>query len=169
MPICTGQIRWGYNVDAGQFIQGATSGLNWVVTGALASVLALFLKDFLEKPADRANLDSYLASRRWTTIYRDYLCRTLDRVDGLLKPQIARSQDVTQYESRQAWSWPLMDLTLRCALVYPLLTLIVSWAVTGADGRIGSFVVLPTESAGARASVLVLLVLLSWYLFSDYP
>ena len=44
---------------------------------------------------------------------------------------------------RAALTWRLYDLALRLAVAYPLLLLVGQWVVTGAEGRVGSFVVLP--------------------------
>ena len=146
-----------------------TNEWNWGLSVTLSGILALFLKDYLERPADRAILDQYLASRRWTTIYGEYLSRALDAIDRLLKPQVVPYDKLTDYDSRRAWSWPLMDLTLRLALLYPLLTLIIAWALGGATGRIGNFDVLPSEALFQRVQVVLLLIILSWYLYCLRP
>ncbi|WP_343755424.1 hypothetical protein, partial [Rhodovulum strictum] len=44
---------------------------------------------------------------------------------------------------RAALTWRLYDTALLLAVAYPLLLLVGQWVVTGGEGRVGSFVVMP--------------------------
>ena len=142
----------------------------WALIVPMAALLALFLKAYLKNPNDRATLDGYLASRRYATIYGDYLNRALDRVDRWLTPSVAPSSEASQRAARRPWSWPLMDVALRLALVYPLLSLILGWVIGGFDGRIGDFQITPQGRAWERLSVFAIyscVAFASFRFFSD--
>ena len=46
---------------------------------------------------------------------------------------------------RGALNWRLLDAAMLLAVAYPILLVVLHWGVTGADGRLGSALVLPAE------------------------
>ena len=43
------------------------------------------------------------------------------------------------------WSWPVMDVALKLAIIYPLFLLLAQWTVTGADTGVGAATVIPAS------------------------
>ena len=99
----------------------------------------------------------YLAQNTWSNRYRKLLGTMLDWVDARLTPEIS-NQDWNPGEARAAWSHGLLNLSLLLAVAYPVLSVIVYWAVTNRDGGIGSLVLFEGgETAWLRAAALGLL------------
>lgn len=145
-----------------EIIKAFTSGWLWTVVLAITAAFMWALNDALGKQLNRDQLDRLLDGRRYAVLYHGLLQTALARVDRWLTPRIGPSDEAREAEGRRAWSWPLLDLSLRLAVAYPLLTLVVAWSVLGTDGKLGSLVVLPAAGWGFRAGALAGLVLVFW-------
>jgi len=87
----------------------------------------------LAREKNRQQIDGWLKQRRWSTIYSEGLTAALDRIDAWMTPRRAPSPEAAEAEGRRSWSWPLFDLSLRLALLYPILSLIIAWAILGGE------------------------------------
>lgn len=62
---------------------------------------------------------------------------------------------------RAALTWRLYDAALLLAIAYPILLLVGQWVVTGEEGRVGSYIVLPEDDFWLwRLSILLIAILL---------
>jgi hypothetical protein len=146
-------------------IQLFTSFWLWSVVGLLSLAFSWLVNDALGKKLNRRQLSRLLRRRRYAVLYHELLQAALARVDGWLTPAIGPSPEAREAEGRRAWSWPLADLSLRLALAYPLLTLIIAWSVLGTDGKVGSLVILPAAGWGVRIGTLTGLALMCWLFY----
>jgi hypothetical protein len=76
-----------------------------------------------------------------------------DGLDRFL-PQ-APDHDAAKRAAAAPFGWPLLDLTLRPALAYPVLLLIVTW-VLGGEGRLGDDLVILSDEAPPWARIAML-------------
>lgn len=88
----------------------------------------------------------------WLDAFDAILGRRETAVRRITDPQ---ARDEAFARNRAAWSWGLLDFTLLLAIAYPLVALVVQWAVTGTDGRIGTLIFLPAEPQWWRRYVAV--------------
>lgn len=144
-----------------------TLSSSWVLglAGALFLVWGVVFWLVLDNEKDRETI------RKLMRFYSVMMTRLLKWVDRALTPGNVKDFPkpesykrwwlhfrwaVTPFESsrkaamivgRHPWGWPLFDLTLRLAVAYPIVLLVVQWGVTGEPGRIGALEVLPGEVA----------------------
>lgn len=126
-----------------------TNSWIWSVVGILAAMLGAFVNDALGRELNRCQLDRALRERRWASLYRHLLAGALDRVDSWLTPDIAPSSEAAT-EGRRAWSWPLFDVSLRLAVIYPAAALVCASALFGGESRVGNLVVNSTVAGLPR-------------------
>ena len=126
----------------------AVYGIYWTIYGDL----------YKHEPSRKRWID-YLDQNTWSNRYRDLLERMLDRIDERLTPEFNDSARTWKPdEARTAWSYGLLNLSLLLAIVYPILSVVVYWAVTNRDGAIGSLVLIEGgEPAWRRAAAIGLL------------
>jgi hypothetical protein len=125
----------------------------------LASVL-YFTRVIITKanPQELAAWERRLREPRGAVLYQTWLTAILDWLHRRLMPKDADPQSV-----ERPWGWPLLDLCLRFAVAYPILMLVLGWALFGIEGRVGSLVLLPEDTVwwarlvaiGGLVSVLV--------------
>ena len=77
--------------------------------------------------------------------YRALMAAALDRLDARLSPGWDAAPDAPKTEAARAWSHGLLNLCLLLAVAYPILSLLVQWALSGEAGRIGPLIVLSAE------------------------
>lgn len=141
------------------------NGWIWGLAALLSGALMQFLNGALGKEKNRRQLDRLVRERRWATIYGELMGAALDRVDAWLTPAKGPSPEAIAVEARRAWSWPLLDVSLRLAVAYPIVTLIVAWVLLGHDGKLGDLVVLPATDLWLRATLLAALALSAWLVY----
>ena len=125
----------------------------WFLDTLLAALIILWVISHyaLGTPKDDQWINDQLRQPRGGQQYSERVNESLDWLDERLPPD-SQFKD----EAKAAWGWPLLDRTLRLAVTYPILFLLVMWLATGNEGRIGSLVVLPSDpSWWARAATLV--------------
>lgn len=112
----------------------------WGVVAAGCLAVAGYLFGDLHRQAGRgwwvANLRHDAFGRR----YRALLLAALDWLDA----RLTLEEEMASPRAR-AWSHGLLELCLLLAVAYPILSVIVDWAVTGDAGRIASLEVIPAE------------------------
>ncbi len=140
----------------------------WSVIGLLSLAFSWFVNDALGKKLNRRQLSRLLRRRRYAVLYHELLGAALARVDRWLTPAIGPSDEAREAEGQRAWSWPLFDFSLRLALAYPLLTLIIAWGVLDTDGKLGNLVVLPAAEWGVRIGGLGGLVVVLWLAYRSH-
>ena len=120
--------------------------------GLLWLTAALGLSD----PASRKFLAGTLRKSTFTQIYTTLARRNVMGLwTRLCDPAPNDAPAPTLF--RAALTWRLYDLALRLAVAYPLLLLIGQWVVTGAEGRVGSFVVLPEADFWWERAIIIVL------------
>ena len=145
-------------------IAAAMAGLGapwWAWTGfAIWGLLWVTAASGLSDEASRKFLSGTLRKSTFTQIYTTLARRNVMGIWNRLcdpAPDAASLPDLF----RAALTWRLYDFALLLAVAYPLLLLVGQWVVTGAEGRIGSFVVLPeADFLPERVVVVVVLILL---------
>lgn len=151
-------------IGVGATILGAAMaglGVPWwawtgfVVWGVLWVAAALGLAD----PASRKFLAGTLRKSTFTQIYTTLARRN---VMGLWIRLCDTAPDnaPTATLFRAALTWRLYDVALRLAVAYPILLIVGQWVVTGAEGQVGSFVVLPEADFWWARAVALLIVLI---------
>lgn len=115
----------------------------WVLFVAVLAFFRRFVGGMLSKPVSRERLAAVLRHDTFGRTYRGSLEWALDRLDGWVTP--ADRAGLPPTDPRHAWTWKLYDRCLLLAVVYPILILFAVWAVSGAEGRIGTIVVLEGE------------------------
>jgi len=131
-----------------------------VLTLGVYGVCWATYKDLPDKEPSRKRWIGYLTQNTWSNRYRKLLRNMLDWVDAWLTPEISDPYyyDWKPDEARAAWSHGLLNLSLQLAIVYPILSVIVYWAVTNRDGGFGSLVLIEGgETAWRRAGAIGLL------------
>ena len=118
-------------------------GMPWWLVLALGVYGFCFAtyRDLYAHEPSRKRWIGYLTQNTWSNRYRKLLGNMLDWVDARLTPEIS-DQDWKPDEARAAWSHGLLNLSLLLAVAYPILSVIVYWAVTNRDGGIGSHVLI---------------------------
>lgn len=134
----------------------------WGFVGLLSLAFSLLVNAALGKKLGRQQIDRLLESRRHPRRYHELLQVALGLVDRWLTPAIGPSPETREAEGRRAWSWPLLDFSLRLAIAYPPLTVLLIWAISGTDEKLGSQLALPSAGWLARGGVLAGLALLTW-------
>ena len=141
------------------------------VTAAALTAWWLYFTDALGNEKDRKDIEQWLKRPWGGKLYADFVNGRLDWLERLLSPSnvedrpkprpaarwwhyvdwlahpMAPSRDAAVRVGQSAFGWSLFDVALRLAVAYPLLLLVVTWAITGAAGRIGELVVLPADPA----------------------
>lgn len=148
-----------------EIMKAFTSSWLWTVVFILTGAFMWLLNGALAKNLNRHQLDRLLDRRRYAVLYHELLEASLARVDRWLTPAIGPTDQAREAEGRRPWSWPLFDFSLRLALAYPLLSLIVAWGWLGTDGRLGSFVVLPAAGWRVRVGAVVALLSFFWLVY----
>ncbi|MEM9139496.1 MAG: hypothetical protein AAGB15_06660, partial [Pseudomonadota bacterium] len=106
--------------------------------------------DLHDKPVSRRKWIVLLRNHHWLRAYRRELGVILDWIDRRLSAEVDGKERPEGWgwkpdQARTAWSAGLMQFSLLLALGYPILILFGQWALTGAEGRIGTLVVLPAD------------------------
>jgi len=135
---------------------------------ALEAVLFVVVSGYLKGPDSRLKLIQWLKSDRGTRLYERYVGGALRRVDRWLTPEDATNNPrptdgepfkqldwltdphaPTRQEAlrvgRDAFGWPVWDFALRLAVAYPFLFLFLQWGLSGSDGKLGPWIVLPAS------------------------
>ena len=146
-------------------IGAAMAGLGapwWAWTGfVLWGLLWVTAASGLSDLASRRFLAGTLRKSTFTQIYTTLARRNVMGIWNRLCDPASDTASVPAF-FRAALTWRLYDLALRLAVAYPLVLLVGQWVVTGAEGRVGSFVVLPAaEFWPERAAVLLIVLLLT--------
>ncbi|TVS06783.1 MAG: hypothetical protein EA407_00505 [Rhodobacteraceae bacterium] len=109
--------------------------------------------------ASRKWLAGTLRRSTYTQIYTTLIRRLLTPLwTRFCDPAPDKAPWPTQF--RAALTWRLYDRALLIAVVYPILLLVGQWVVTGAEGRVGSFVVLPEAVFWPERTVVILMLLI---------
>ena len=144
-----------------------------------------FFKGALQRDNDLADIEAWLLEPDAGKLYTHSIGRVLDWVDRLLTPgnvedtpnpkpagprwrnldwlmvPLAPSRDRATAIGEAAWNWPLFDIALRVAVAYPIVLLVVVWALSGGALRLGNLEILrPDVDLWWRAATLVGLTLL---------
>ncbi|MEM7525521.1 MAG: hypothetical protein AAF360_17545 [Pseudomonadota bacterium] len=131
----------------------------WSAGLALLLAYWLFVFGGLHEDASRVTRERWIKRMRhddWAALYRARVDRTLGWVDKRLTPELASGAGFTATSPRAAWSHGALNLVLLLAVVYPVLSLTLQWAATGAAGQVGEQIVIPSEPApGPRIATFV--------------
>ncbi|MGF1477665.1 MAG: hypothetical protein ACFB6S_19135 [Geminicoccaceae bacterium] len=132
-----------------------------IIPGFLGLVLVAVLSSFwlyyflgTDKLYDRRKVAVNLKRTGYGNLYKLLVGKALTWLDRSLTPAFvgedvstesfrAASKESADRIGQSAWNWPLLDLSLRFALIYPVVLLFLLWAVTGRAGGIGGLIVLP--------------------------
>ncbi|TCO72418.1 hypothetical protein [Rhodovulum euryhalinum] len=141
--IGTNLAIWGV-VTASAVASLLAFGPHWAVWAASLAAFALWLFAILglSDGPSRAFLAGTLKKSSYTQIYTTLTRRNVMWVWRRLCDE-ASDRDGWPTLFRAALTWRLYDKALLIAVAYPVLLLVGQWIVTGAEGRVGSFVVLP--------------------------
>ncbi|TVR47686.1 MAG: hypothetical protein EA386_07000, partial [Rhodobacteraceae bacterium] len=113
----------------------------------------------LSDGASRKFLAGGLRRSTYTQIYTTLTRRLLTPLwTRLCDPAPDKAPWPTQF--RAALTWRLYDRALLIAVAYPILLLVGQWVVTGNEGRVGSFVVLPEATFWPERAVVMLILLI---------
>lgn len=132
----------------------------WALFLLLCLSLWLFAWLMLTDARMRGHLTGTLKHSRYTQIYT-YL--TKSGVDRIWNSVCAPADDKASWPTlfRAALTGRLYDKALLLALTYPILLLVAQWIVTGAEGRVGSIVILSgAEFWPERTTTLLALLIL---------
>jgi hypothetical protein len=134
----------------------------FVAAGAFSGLFDQALK----KSASERRTRDFLQGPTGAERYRRNVERALDWLDRRLQPSNveddgvirrlaqAPDRDAAERVASAPFGWPLLDLTLRLSLIYPVALLAVNW-VAGAEARVGDLIVLqPDAPLWARLTVL---------------
>jgi len=143
-------------------IAAAMAGLGapwWAWTGfAVWGLLWVTAASGLSDEASRKFLSGTLRKSNFTQIYTTLARRNVMGIWNRLCDPASDAASLPAF-LRAALTWRLYDVALLLAVAYPILFLVGQWVVTGAEGRVGSFVVLPeTDFWPERAMPSVLVV-----------
>ncbi len=126
---------------------GFLKGLGWWFS-FLFVLIALALRMFwgINKDEGRGRWVAWLRHDRFARRYRELLDAGLNRLDRLLSPDYPSAPtdpiDNAKVEVGRAWSPRLLDVCLLLAVVYPVLTVLLDWALSGDAASFGSLVLL---------------------------
>ena len=87
-------------------------------------------------------LTDFLHNAQAANTYKLLLSGVLNRIDRWFL-STEDHKNLPQTHWRRAWNVKLYDRVLLLAVIYPLTTLYVQWAMTGQEGRLGSLPLLP--------------------------
>ena len=121
-----------------------TFGVGGALLAAAFAVFWWFFSD-LHKQQGKGRWIALLRHDGFARRYRALMAAALDRIDARLSPGWDATPDAPKTEAARAWSHGLLNLCLLLAVAYPILSLLVYWALSGEAGRIGPLVVLPAE------------------------
>jgi hypothetical protein len=117
----------------------------------LLVLIALALRLFwgVDRDEGRGRWVSWLQHDTFALRYRRLLDVGLNRLDRGLSPDFRAGRTHARRNSKtepaRAWSVGLLNLCLTLAVAYPLLAVLLDWAVTGDAGRIGGVEVIPAQ------------------------
>ncbi|NBB70520.1 MAG: hypothetical protein GVY33_09410, partial [Alphaproteobacteria bacterium] len=156
---------------AGVFATAAAVFNAWAFAGAVICALLgaswIQFTQALAKPASEQRTRAFLDGPTGEQLYRRNVERALDWLDRRLQPSNvqddglirrlaqAPDRDAAERVAPAPFGWPLLDLTLRLSLIYPVSLLAVNW-VAGAEARVGDLIVLHAD-APLWARLIVLL------------
>lgn len=161
-----------------------TLGAPWFLI-LLALVFAgsvLWSNKAMGKPRTRADIRASLKHRNPARIYRRAMGRSLYILYRWLTPQAESDRPKpykglskrlywllppraqTPVEARRlaisGWSWPVLDKAMLFAVVYPILSLVLFWVLTGQDAGLGALVVIDQEDRLWPRAALICIVAL---------
>jgi len=115
----------------------------WLIVGlAVYGVSLRFYGDLWQKKnASHDRWVRHLRRNYWARVYQFRIRRVLNRIDRRLHPGI-EPKGWPSRAVQTAWSGPLLNLCLGLAVAYPIMLLLLQWAVTGEPGRIGTLEVI---------------------------
>ena len=138
-----------------------TFGIGGALLAAAVAVAWWFFHD-LHKQQGKGWWIALLRHDGLARRYRALMAAALDRLDARLSPGWDAAPDAPKTEAARAWSHGLLNLCLLLAVAYPILSLLIQWALSGEAGRIGPLVVLAAEpewlNRAAAISATVLMV-----------
>lgn len=133
-------------------------GATWWVAPTLLfyGICRRLFGDLWTAPPSRDRWIHYMRNNSWSEYYREQLGHMLTWIDERLTPEL-HDPDLNwkPHEIRAAWSKRLLNFSLLLAVAYPILSLVLYWAVTNADGRVHTLVVIAGQQTGwSRAAAL---------------
>ena len=141
-----------------------TFGVGGALLAAAFAVFWWFFSD-LHKQQGKGRWIALLRHDGLARRYRALMAAALDRLDARLSPGWDATPGAPKTEAARAWSHGLLNLCLLLAVAYPILSLLVQWALSGEAGRIGPLVVLAAEperlSRAAVISAVALMVVVT--------
>lgn len=134
-------------------------GSPWQLTAAVAvyGLCAATYRDLWKHEPARKRWIGYLIQNSWSRRYREILRHILDWIDARLTPEIAE-EGWDPHERRSAWSYSLLNFSLFTAFCYPTIALMLAWALSGEDRRIGDWVLLAAEPDPLKRAAEVMLL-----------
>jgi len=131
-----------------------TFGIGGALLAAAVAVAWWFFHD-LHKQQGKGWWIALLRHDGLARRYRALMAAALDRLDARLSPGWNATPGAPKTEAARAWSHGLLNLCLLLAVAYPILSLLIQWALSGEAGRIGPLVVLPAEPGWLRRAAAI--------------
>ncbi|MEM9370111.1 MAG: hypothetical protein AAGA26_03020, partial [Pseudomonadota bacterium] len=123
------------------------AGQIWLALGILWWLgVILYAAVCLHTPRHRATIEAELTAPRYRHLYEALMTRLLARVSVwvTLRPDPERARTLRRAVAG-SFTWRLFDRALLIAVFYPLLLVMLSWVLTGQDGRLGAALLFPAE------------------------
>ncbi|MEM1266102.1 MAG: hypothetical protein AAGI50_08815, partial [Pseudomonadota bacterium] len=123
----------------------ASAGLVWLALGlAFWLFTILYAAIALHTPRHRATIEAELTAERPAYLYEALMTRLLANVLPWvdLSPDPERASGIWRAVTG-SFTWRLFDRALLIAVLYPLILVLLSWVLTGQDGRLGAALLFP--------------------------